>query len=142
MKEFRVKMNRYLFIILLLLCGCYNMMAQDMWDNLATSEYRIDTTDIKALRVEVDNLSFFHDNEYSGKLSRVTLCQACGFNLNSHTILSSRLVWRSACMHLSLMAPTNTHAMPITILAPGKAINISQEPIYFPGLELKHNSNT
>lgn len=61
-------MGRYLFFILSLSCACYNSMAQEMWDELATSEYRIDSTDIKALRVEIDNLSFFHDNEYSGKL--------------------------------------------------------------------------
>lgn len=41
-----------------------------MWDHLATSEYHIDSTDIKALRVEIDNLSFFHDNEYTGNLSQ------------------------------------------------------------------------
>ena len=54
-------MNRFLFIILML--GCQNLMAQDMWNDLATSEYHIDSTDVKSLRVEVDNLSFFHDNE-------------------------------------------------------------------------------
>ncbi|MBO7068550.1 MAG: hypothetical protein J6W52_07725 [Bacteroidaceae bacterium] len=45
-------------------------MAQDLWNDLATSEYRIDTADVKALHVELDNLSFFHDNEYSGWLSK------------------------------------------------------------------------
>lgn len=40
-----------------------------MWDNLSTSEYRIDSTDVKSLRVEIDNLSFFHNNEYSGVLT-------------------------------------------------------------------------
>lgn len=64
-------MKRVLLVILLLKIACHNMMAQQiMWDNLATSEYRIDSTDVKALRVEVDNLSFFHDNEYSGKLAQ------------------------------------------------------------------------
>ena len=58
-------MKRLLVIIFPLIFACHNMMAQDMWDHLATSEYRIDTTNVKALRVDVDNLSFFHDNEYS-----------------------------------------------------------------------------
>ena len=62
-------MKRYWFILLLAL-GCHNMMAQKMWDNLATSEYRIDTADVKALRVELDNISFFQNNEYSGKLTK------------------------------------------------------------------------
>ena len=63
-------MKRILFVIFLLIIVCQNIMAQEMWDDLATSEYLIDSTDIKALRVEIDNLSFFHDNEYSGKLSK------------------------------------------------------------------------
>lgn len=63
-------MRRLLFIIFALVLVCHHMMAQDMWDDLATSDYRIDTTDVKALRVEVDNLSFFHNNEYGGKLSK------------------------------------------------------------------------
>lgn len=62
-------MKRILFIIYTLSLVCHNMMAQEMWNDLATSEYHIDTTDIKALHVEIDNLSFFHDNEYTGKLS-------------------------------------------------------------------------
>lgn len=63
-------MKRSLFIIFTLTFMCHNMMAQNMWDNLATSEYRIDSSDVKALRVEVDNLSFFHDNEYTGSLTK------------------------------------------------------------------------
>lgn len=63
-------MKRILFIILLLALACHNIMAQGMWSDLATSEYRIDTADIKSLRVEVDNLSFFHDNEYTGVLTK------------------------------------------------------------------------
>ena len=63
-------MRRLLFIIFALVLVCHHVMAQDMWDDLATSDYRIDTTDVKALRVEVDNLSFFHNNEYGGKLSK------------------------------------------------------------------------
>ena len=41
-------MGRYLFLILSLSCACHNCMAQDMWNELATSEYRIDSTDVKA----------------------------------------------------------------------------------------------
>ena len=63
-------MKRYLFIILLSVLVCQNSLAQEMWNDLATSEYHIDSTDIKTLRVEVDNLSFFHDNEYNGKLTK------------------------------------------------------------------------
>lgn len=62
-------MKRLLLIIFPVAIVCQNIMAQDMWDDLATSEYHIDTTDIKSLRVEVDNLSFFHNNEYSGQLT-------------------------------------------------------------------------
>ena len=61
-------MRRFLFIIPLYIIVCQDIMAQEMWNDLATSEYRTDTTEVKALRVEIDNLSFFHDNEYTGKL--------------------------------------------------------------------------
>ena len=63
-------MKRVTLIIYTLTFVCHNMMAQNMWDDIATSEYHIDSTDIKALQVEVDNLSFFHDNEYTGNLSQ------------------------------------------------------------------------
>lgn len=61
-------MRRFLFIIPLYIIVCQDIMAQEMWNDMATSEYRTDTTEVKALRVEIDNLSFFHDNEYTGKL--------------------------------------------------------------------------
>ena len=34
-----------------------------MWDSLATTSYRIVPSSLRQLRVEVDNLSFFRDNE-------------------------------------------------------------------------------
>ncbi len=41
-----------------------------MWDALATSPYRIDSTAVGALRIEVDNLDFFRDNEFSSVLCK------------------------------------------------------------------------
>lgn len=41
-----------------------------MWDSLATCDYRVDTTLTRTLRVEVDNLTFFCDNEYSSTLTK------------------------------------------------------------------------
>lgn len=41
-----------------------------MWDSLATSDYRVDTALTRTLRVEVDNLTFFRDNEYSSTLTK------------------------------------------------------------------------
>lgn len=38
-----------------------------MWEHLATSNPLIDTTEVKALKFELDNLSFFRDNEYTSK---------------------------------------------------------------------------
>ena len=40
-----------------------------MWDALATSTYRLDTADIRALKVEIESLSFFRDNEFSSRLT-------------------------------------------------------------------------
>ncbi len=41
-----------------------------MWDSLATSDYRVDTALCRTLRVEIDNLTFFRDNEYSSTLTK------------------------------------------------------------------------
>lgn len=41
-----------------------------MWDSLATTSYRIVPSSLRQLRVEVDNLSFFRDNEYSSSLTK------------------------------------------------------------------------
>lgn len=61
-------MRRLPLLLLLLLCLPCVSKAQ-MWDDLATSDYRIDTADVRALQVEVDNLTFFRDNEYSSSLT-------------------------------------------------------------------------
>lgn len=41
-----------------------------MWEPLAASDYRISPSSLRQLRVEMDNLSFFRDNEYSSSLTR------------------------------------------------------------------------
>ncbi|MDY4614853.1 MAG: hypothetical protein SO411_03955, partial [Bacteroidaceae bacterium] len=41
-----------------------------MWDSLATTDYRVDSSMTRTLRVVVDNLSFFRDNEYSSTLTK------------------------------------------------------------------------
>ncbi|MBR6142398.1 MAG: hypothetical protein IKQ37_11685 [Bacteroidaceae bacterium] len=40
-----------------------------MWEHLATSPYRLDTADVRALKVELESISFFRDNEFSGRLA-------------------------------------------------------------------------
>ena len=40
-----------------------------MWDHLATSPYRHDTADVRALKVELESISFFRDNEFSSQLT-------------------------------------------------------------------------
>lgn len=41
-----------------------------MWNQLASSDYRLDSTQVRQLRIEADVLTFFRDNEYSSKLTR------------------------------------------------------------------------
>lgn len=45
------------------------LLLAQMWDELATSPYRLDSADVKSLKVELESLSFFRDNEYSGHLT-------------------------------------------------------------------------
>ena len=40
-----------------------------MWEELASSPYRLDTTNLRALKVELESISFFRDNEFSSRLS-------------------------------------------------------------------------
>ena len=42
---------------------------ESMWSQLATSPYRLDTADVHALRVELESISFFRDNEFSSRLA-------------------------------------------------------------------------
>ncbi|HBC29588.1 MAG TPA: hypothetical protein DC006_08125, partial [Prevotellaceae bacterium] len=55
-----------LFLMLLVLLPA----RAQMWDSLATSDYRVDTALTRTLRVEIDNLTFFRDNEYSSTMSK------------------------------------------------------------------------
>ncbi len=41
-----------------------------VWKVLALDDPQIDSSDVKALKLEIDNISFFHDNEYSSKLTK------------------------------------------------------------------------
>ena len=54
----------------LIVCLIVQSLCAQMWDQLARSSYRIRQSDLRALRVEVDALTFFRDNEYSSKLTK------------------------------------------------------------------------
>ena len=49
--------------------GQCSMFNGPMWEHLATSPYRLDTAEVRALRVELESLSFFRDNEFSSRLA-------------------------------------------------------------------------
>lgn len=40
-----------------------------MWEQLATSPYRLDTSDVHTLKVELESISFFRDNEFSRRMA-------------------------------------------------------------------------
>ena len=65
-----------LSLLALSLLPCF-ALAQDgdgMWNHLATLPYRLDTTDVHALKVEMESLSFFRNNEFESR-------QAEGYSL-------------------------------------------------------------
>lgn len=68
---FRIQqlLHRILFAGVSLISAALSVNAQ-MWDTLATSSYRVDSTLARTLHVEVDNLTFFRDNEYSSTLTK------------------------------------------------------------------------
>ena len=52
------------------LCLCFTAtQAQNVWDRLFIDEHRLDTADTRVLKVRVDATGFFHDNEYSSKMT-------------------------------------------------------------------------
>lgn len=62
-------MRRILFALLIASVASALQVKGQMWDKLAVSDYRIDSTDYKALKFELDNITFFHDNEYKSTLT-------------------------------------------------------------------------
>ncbi len=70
-KTFRKKF----LTLLLLVCssptaGLATSNDSTLWQQLATSEHRIAASDVNTLFVEIDNLNFFRDNEYSSTLTK------------------------------------------------------------------------
>ncbi|MBR7052302.1 MAG: hypothetical protein IKI44_04850, partial [Bacteroidaceae bacterium] len=49
--------------------GITATQAQNVWDRLFIDEHRLDTADTRVLKVRVDATGFFHDNEYSSKMT-------------------------------------------------------------------------
>lgn len=62
---------RRLIYLLLFQLSIFNFQSANaqMWEQLATSPYRLDTADVHALKVELESLSFFRDNEFSSRLT-------------------------------------------------------------------------
>ena len=62
---------RHLRYLLLLQFSIFNFQLTyaQMWEELASSPYRLDTTNLRALKVELESISFFRDNEFSSRLS-------------------------------------------------------------------------
>ena len=46
-----------------------SMVNGSMWEHLATSPYRLDSSNVRSLRVELESISFFRDNEFSSRLA-------------------------------------------------------------------------
>ena len=47
-----------------------NLQAQQMADRVCKSDYRIDSTRVQELSFELDNISFFKDNEFAGSMMK------------------------------------------------------------------------
>ena len=73
------KLFTHIVLLLLPALACANGDLQEesarnrdvgtMWQQLATSPYRLDTADVRALRVELESISFFRNNEYPSPLA-------------------------------------------------------------------------
>lgn len=58
----------YLLIGLFILCTSYSHAQTSQI--LGRTDYRLDSTQVKQLAIEIDNLSFFKDNEYAGQVMK------------------------------------------------------------------------
>lgn len=70
----RMKLLFLLLIFMLSIKGAGEELPQKetkggMWEQLATSPYRLDTSDVHALKVELESISFFRDNEFSRRMA-------------------------------------------------------------------------
>lgn len=45
------------------------MVSAQIWEKMFREDYRIDTTETRVLKVQVDATGFFHDNEYTSKMT-------------------------------------------------------------------------
>lgn len=61
-------------LLALSLLPCFVHAQDGMWNQLATSPYRLDTADVHALKVELESISFFRNNEFESR-------QADGYSL-------------------------------------------------------------
>ena len=61
-------------LLALSLLPCFALAQDGMWNQLATSPYRLDTADVHALKLEMESLSFFRNNEFESR-------QADGYSL-------------------------------------------------------------
>lgn len=61
---------RLLLLSAALVCSLAAGAQGGMWDAIATTDYRVDAQKTGVLGLEVDNLDFFRDNEYSSALTK------------------------------------------------------------------------
>lgn len=67
------------FITTLLLLPILPLQAQ-MDSTLFSSRYAIDSTAVGELRLHIDNLSFFKDNEWDGEMAKGYTLPGCGYS--------------------------------------------------------------
>ena len=60
---------RLLFMVGCLL-GCFSATEAQIVERVYKTDYHIDSTKVKELSVELDNISFFKDNEYTGNFTK------------------------------------------------------------------------
>lgn len=56
-------------LLFMLLLTCIGSVHAQMWEELASSTYRLDSADCHTLKVELESISFFRDNEFSSRLT-------------------------------------------------------------------------
>lgn len=66
--------RRYISLLLVVVfifqLSTFDFLHAQTWDSLCVERYRIDTTDVGALKAEVNALAFFQNNEFSSRVAK------------------------------------------------------------------------
>jgi len=119
-----LKITLFVKLLFLMLCSVPFIGIAQINERVYMSDSRLDSTKKGELSFEIDNISFFQNNEFSSGLVKGYTCQVCGFNPKPSFTPSEALNWKQVCICFATGVPINTQILPIPISPNGKVVSI------------------